>query len=287
MEASNLCVSAYWRDDMISLSSRGSDEPLLLKAGEDCALATSEERWCVGWRHPLSGDTSPCPDGLTLQGGGSQCKECVDREVIIPCHRCTGERCGNPVRREKCIQPDNHNLYLAAFAPGLIKVGVARTERVLERVAEQGARAAVVLACADGKEIRNMEYHCRRIGYPDRLALSTKINAWSTPAHDDALHLELERAGQELRSRLRGSWYKEPERLVIPELQTLETKPRQLAHMADLRLRGQVVAVYGYTAIVHSDAGDAVAFEGSSLVGYWLRSLRSGEVGESQMALAI
>lgn len=290
MQVPHLCVSAVWREEdgdrHLSFSLRGLEDGLGLRLGDELALAMSEDRYCVGWRSPHSGDASHCPsDSFTR--GSAQCEECQRREIIIPCHRCTGERCANPVRREQCIQPDNHRIYLAAFAPGLIKVGVAREERVRDRVAEQGARAAAVIGAADGKEIRNMEYHCRRLGYPDRVALSTKIESWSTEAQVDSLHLEIERAAKEIRSRLRGRWFREPERLEIPDLPHLATRPRQLSQMSGVRLRGRVEGLYGHTVVVHTDAGDTLAFEGGSLVGYQVRRLAVSEVGQSQLALAI
>lgn len=132
-----------------------------------------------------------------------------------------------------------------------------------------------------------MEYHCRRLGYPDRVALSTKIESWSTEAQTESLHVELERAAKEIRSRLLGRWFKEVERLDIPDLPHLVIRPRQLTQMAGVRLRGRVEGLYGHTAVIHTDAGDTLAFEGGGLVGYGLRQLAQSEVGQSQMALAI
>lgn len=286
MELDDLCVAAGWRDGVVSVIFRQQD-PLSLSVGGSLAIAASEDRYCVGWRSPESGKATPCPDEAVTKGS-SQCEACLRREVIVPCHRCTGERCGNPARREKCIQPDNHEIYLAFFRPGLIKVGVARSERINDRVAEQSSRAAISIGQADGKEIRNMEYHCRHIGYVDRVSLSTKLDAWAVPAQREAMYAELEKAADAIRSRLSGSWYKKARRIDdVGDFPSLVKRPRQLVHMAGLRLRGTIEGIYGNLVVVLSDSGDNVAFESASLVGYRLRQLAPDEVGQGQMALAI
>jgi hypothetical protein len=288
MDKAGLCVSAFWREEGVALTLRADDSHgILLQPGKEFAFACSTERYCIGWRHPISGDPFPCPDHAEVHGS-SQCNACQTREVILPCHRCTGERCGNPVRRDACIQPLNHACYLEGLCSGLYKVGVAKVDRVYDRVAEQGARAAIIIAYADGKEIRNLEFHVRnRTDRPDRLALATKLQAWSTETQTEALYTELERAAVEIRSRLAGPWLKVPKRIKLPELPKIDYKPRLLKRFSGVVLRGTVLAVYGNAVIVASDAGEVVAFEGSSLVGYQLRPLEVGEVAENQMALAI
>ena len=132
-----------------------------------------------------------------------------------------------------------------------------------------------------------MEYHCRRIGYVDRVSLSTKLDAWAVPAQREAMYVELERAAGEIRSRLHGSWYKQAHRIEVGDFPALVKRPRQLVHMSGLRLRGRIEGVYGNLMVVLSDSGDNVAFESASLVGYRLRQLAADEVGQGQMALAI
>lgn len=286
MEKEDICVASAWRGQTISLFLRGGGN-FDLKVGGVIELATSSNRYCIGSRSPATGKASPCPDEAQTRGS-PQCDSCARREVVIPCHRCIGERCGNPVRREKCIQPDNHEIYLAFFSPGLVKVGVARCERLLERVAEQSARAAVSIGRADGKEIRNMEYHCRRLGYVDRISLSGKLDAWTVPIQQEASYIELERAAKEIRERLHGNWFAKARRLEgITPLPAFSERPRQLTHLDGIRLRGKIIGIYGHLILALSDAGDTVAFETASLIGYRLRHLLSDEVGQGQMALAI
>jgi hypothetical protein len=291
MREPGLCVSAVYFARALHLQRRAAggslDMPaLVLRKGDELALAVSSERHCVGWRHPQTGIRHRCPR-LSLASSSAQCAECVRRERLVPCHRCIGERCANPARRQACIQPLNHLCYLAAWAPGLLKVGVARVERASERVAEQGPRAAVFLGRADGKEIRNMEYHCRRLGYPDRLALASKLEAW---LEDDvspaALYSELARAHAEIVRRAPGRWYSAPVRVEgLPAVETLTVRPRLLKRLAGERIRGEIVALNGNACIVRSDAGELVAFEGGALVGFELRALAEREIGQAQMAL--
>lgn len=290
MKDTGLCVSARWSAGALALNFRAAgnlDMPgLALSPGGEVALAISDERFCIGWSHPITGLPSSCPDQVVLKGS-PQCEACAKREMMLPCHVCIGERCGNPSRRQECIQPDNHYCYLIALCPGVLKVGVARVERGPDRVAEQGARAAIFIGRADGKEIRNMEHHVKRLGYPDRLALSRKIDAWAEPAQNEALHQELERAHTEIRARLAGRWFKQPQRVEVPALAQIADSPRLLLHMAGARIRGKVLGVYGNAVVVASDAGETVAFEGNALIGYQMRRLAENESGQSQLALAL
>src|SRR5690606_17361353 len=121
----------------------------------------------------------------------SQCPECFQRAVILPCLRCDGERCRNPARRPSCVRPKNHALYLCAFGPGAIKVGVARWSRRAHRVAEQGAREALIVARDDGQMIRRYERMVARSGIPDRLQPAERLRALAEPAEPDLLLGEL------------------------------------------------------------------------------------------------
>jgi len=95
---------------------------------------------------------------------------CPEHTSRWPCARCTGE-CQKPI--EAC--DEEHAVYLAAFAPETVKVGVTRSWRLKTRLREQGAdRAAHLRTVADGRIARQIEADIAT-GLGDRVRVPTKI----------------------------------------------------------------------------------------------------------------
>ncbi|WP_324757929.1 DUF2797 domain-containing protein [Haloarcula sp. GH36] len=96
------------------------------------------------------------------------CPEHTDR---WPCARCTGD-CDKPL--DAC--EEEHAVYLAAFAPDVVKVGVTRSWRLETRLREQGAdRAAHLRTVADGRIARQVEADIAT-DLGDRVRVPTKID---------------------------------------------------------------------------------------------------------------
>ncbi len=105
-----------------------------------------------------------------------------------PCARCTGD-CEMPV--EACHE--EHAIYLAVFAPDLVKVGVTRSWRLDQRLREQGAdRAAHIRTVANGRVAREIEAEIA-VDLGDRVRVPAKIRgldaalnlaAWQTLLED-------------------------------------------------------------------------------------------------------
>jgi len=95
---------------------------------------------------------------------------CAEHTSRWPCARCTGD-CGKPI--EAC--DEEHAVYLAAFAPDTVKVGVTRSWRLERRLREQGAdRAAHLRTVADGRIARQVEADIAA-DLGDRVRVPTKI----------------------------------------------------------------------------------------------------------------
>lgn len=78
---------------------------------------------------------------------------CPEHTSRWPCARCRGD-CSKPI--EACAE--EHAVYLAAFGPDTVKVGVTRAWRLETRLREQGAdRAALLRTVADGRIARQLE----------------------------------------------------------------------------------------------------------------------------------
>lgn len=293
MEITGLCTGAGRRDGVLHLELRSdqSKEPRPLEPGLELAFEIVGGRRCIGYRPPEATSLIPCPDHADALSA-AQCPACFERAKIRQCLRCTGERCTNPERRPSCVQPENHAVYLASFGPGMLKVGVARWERRFERLAEQGARAALIVARDDGQQVRRMEAQIERAErgdqkIPDRRSPGEKLRGLTHPVTNEQLLAEIRERLPRLRLRVLGQWLKEPEELELPELPLLESPPRILAPKVGLRLRGKIFAVAGAILIVDLDTGERVALEVASLIGYQLRALAQEEVAGGQLALAL
>src|SRR5579884_861350 len=122
-----------------------ADEPLrwAIARGAVLDLAAAQpgmpgERRCVGYRPPEGGPQRPCPEWRALPPGGrAQCEACERREGRLEIVASDGSRPPTGPRAGYLRSP--HEVYLAAFAPGTLKVGVSGAGRTPLRVLEQGA----------------------------------------------------------------------------------------------------------------------------------------------------
>ena len=104
---------------------------------------------------------------------------CPEHTSRWPCARCTGD-CHKPI--EAC--DEEHAVYLAAFAPNIVKVGVTRSWRLSTRLREQGAdRAAHLRTVADGRIARQIEADIAA-DLGDRVRVPTKISGFAATVDD-------------------------------------------------------------------------------------------------------
>ena len=134
-------------------------ERVPLEPGRELAY-TLGERHCAG--AVVDGEHRVCEAPATPY--------CVEHASTWVCAKCTGE-C---LKAEMdCLDP--HAIYLAAFAPDVVKVGVTREWRLETRLHEQGAdRAAHLRTVEDGRIAREIEADiATRV--PDRVRVPTKV----------------------------------------------------------------------------------------------------------------
>jgi hypothetical protein len=132
----------------------------------------------LGERHCAGAVERVGPDGRGTDGDAMvhhgcdapDAPYCPEHTSRWPCARCTGD-CGKPI--EAC--EEEHAVYLAAFAPDTVKVGVTRSWRLQTRLREQGAdRAAHLRTVADGRIARQVEADIAA-DLGDRVRVPTKI----------------------------------------------------------------------------------------------------------------
>ena len=130
-----------------------------LEAGTELEY-TLGERHCAGTIH---GDSHIACENPTAP-------YCPDHRHTWVCARCTGTCLKDEM---DCF--DDHAIYLAAFAPEQLKVGVTKQWRLDTRLREQGAdRAAHIRTVDDGRIARQLEAEIAET-IPDRVRVPTKL----------------------------------------------------------------------------------------------------------------
>jgi len=131
----------------------------VLDPGHELGYALGE-RHCAGTHDGAVHD--PCPN--------PGAPYCDSHTTPWPCARCSGD-CEKPI--DAC--EEEHAVYLAAFAPDHLKVGVTRSWRLHARLREQGAdRAAHLRTVSDGRIARRIEREIAR-SIPDRIPTAWKV----------------------------------------------------------------------------------------------------------------
>ncbi|MFC7019069.1 MULTISPECIES: DUF2797 domain-containing protein [Haloarcula] len=148
------------------------ESPAALRIAADGAVRTeplapgTDLAYTLGERH-CAGTT----DGdVHIACANDPAPYCPDHTDRWPCARCTGN-CTKPI--DACDQ--EHAIYLAAFAPDTVKVGVTRSWRLERRLREQGAdRAAHLRTVTDGRIARQIEADIAA-DLGDRVRVPTKV----------------------------------------------------------------------------------------------------------------
>lgn len=99
------------------------------------------QRFCTGWHDLQTSESWPCPDATKLPDQYSQCRNCQTKTGFNPAFY--NALSVSPQQQARNAQP--HILYLAQFAPGVVKVGISWADRDIRRLLDQGARSALIL----------------------------------------------------------------------------------------------------------------------------------------------
>ncbi|MGD0318205.1 MAG: DUF2797 domain-containing protein [Nitrososphaerales archaeon] len=158
-----------WGDD-----NETSIETLPLNTPFNLSCRFSDDRYCIGCFDSNEYLTA-CKRVARVQGSRVQCDECFNNDPSQRCTACHGE-CDLP--SEYCTLP--HIVYLAAYTPTDVKVGVCRRERFGTRIAEQGALMAIPIARADdGRVARELEAKIHStFGVPDKVRPKVRLSGF-------------------------------------------------------------------------------------------------------------
>ena len=99
------------------------------------------EKFCTGWVDFANHCSQACPEQATVETKYENCVKCRNRTGFNPAFYHAAE----VSEQQQQINQQPHYLYLAYFAPGVVKVGISQEARGLRRLLEQGARLALKL----------------------------------------------------------------------------------------------------------------------------------------------
>ena len=110
--------------------------------GQDLSLEFDfSTKYCTGWVDFDNHCSQICPDSATVDGKYENCLKCRDRTGFNPAFY----NADSVSAQQEKINQNPHFVYLAYFAPEVIKVGISQEERGIRRLLEQGARLALKL----------------------------------------------------------------------------------------------------------------------------------------------
>lgn len=185
-----------------------------------------------------------------------------------------------------------HAVYLASYGPGRLKVGITHFTRRHTRLAEQGARAGMVVArVANERQALALEDWFKRptrrggVGIRDRYNTHEHLQALTLP---DLPASELLKEAEEVlllhaRRRRDVPWLAKPEVIALPTYPAgLARAPELIKPRDGLIVQGRVAFTQARTAVLDNGAG-LIALPLAGLAGYELMPLRGGECAPVQL----
>ena len=161
------------------VASGGTVDYVDASPGTELAFGLGERR-CAGTVH--EGDHVACD--------AADAPYCDDHSHVWVCARCTGT-----CLKDEMDCHETHAMYLAAFAPDVLKVGVTREWRLGTRLREQGAdRAAHIRTFSNGRIAREVEAELAAgDDLVDRVRVPTKLDGFGRSVDEAAWAALLDR----------------------------------------------------------------------------------------------
>ena len=235
--------------------------------GQDLSLEFDfSVKYCTGWVDFENRCSQICPDQATVDEKYENCLKCRDKTGFNPAFYNASSV---SVQQEK-INQNPHFVYLAYFAPNVIKVGISQEERGIRRLLEQGARLAIKLETFSSALIaRQYEAKISKLdGIVETLPASKKMELIKLPFDRAASERELRQKLLEIEQKIGVSF---PKSELIPCEDYFQTAGVDLSRVVLMKdcsqLVGHVRSVIG--SIVITDYGDQLlAYNVKKFIGY-------------------
>ena len=235
--------------------------------GQDLSLKFDfSVKSCAGWVDFENRCSQICPDHATVDEKYENCLKCRDKTGFNPAFYNASSV---SVQQEK-INQNPHFVYLAYFAPNVIKVGISQEERGIRRLLEQGARLAIKLETFSSALIAR-QYEAK-ISKLDRIAetlpVHKKMELIKLPFDRAAGERELRQKLLEIEQKIGVSF---PKSELIPCEDYFQTAGVDLSRVVLMKnysqLVGRVRSVIGSIVITDYD-GQLLAYNIKKLIGY-------------------
>ena len=235
--------------------------------GQDLSLEFDfSTKYCTGWVDFDNHCSQICPDSATVDGKYENCLKCRDRTGFNPAFY----NADSVSAQQEKINQNPHFVYLAYFAPGVIKVGISQEERGIRRLLEQGARLALKLETFSSALIaRQYEAKIADLsGIMETVATSKKLGLIKQPLDTAAAERALADALVRIQQKL-GLDFPNCQLIMCEDyFQTASVDPTRIILMKDKpQLVGYVLSVIGSIAITEYD-GNLLGYNLKKYIGY-------------------
>jgi len=235
--------------------------------GQDLSLEFDfSTKYCTGWVDFENHCSQICPDSATVDGKYENCLKCRNRTGFNPAFY----NADSVSAQQEKINQNPHFVYLAYFAPGVIKVGISQEERGIRRLLEQGARLALKLETFSSALIaRQYEAKIARLdGIVETMPIHKKLELMKQPFERATGEEKLQQKLLEIEQKI-GVSFPKSELIVCEDyFQTASVDLTRFILMKDKpQLVGHVLSVIGSIAITEYD-GNLLDYNLKKYIGY-------------------
>lgn len=223
-------------------------------------------KYCAGWVDFENRCSQICPDHATVDEKYENCLKCRDKTGFNPAFY----NANSVSAQQEKINQNPHFVYLAYFAPNVIKVGISQEERGIRRLLEQGARLAIKLETFSSALIaRQYEAKISKLdGIAETLPVYKKLELIKQPFDRAAGERKLRQKLLEIEQKIGVSF---PKSELIPCEDYFQTAGVDLSRVVLMKDCGQLVghvrSVIGSIVITDYD-GQLLAYNIKKLIGY-------------------
>ena len=243
-------------------------------------------KYCTGWVDFENHCSQICPDSATVDGKYENCLKCRDRTGFNPAFY----NADSVSAQQEKINQNPHFVYLAYFAPGVIKVGISQEERGIRRLLEQGARLALKLETFSSALIaRQYEAKIARLdGIVETMPIHKKLELVKQPFNRADGEKKLQQKLLEIEQKIGVSFLRSE---LIPCEDYFHTDGVDLTRVVLMKdqnqLAGRVRSIIGPILITDYD-GQLLAYNVKKFIGYQAQTVEGAidiEIPSTQLAL--
>lgn len=209
-------------------------------------------RLCTGWHDLATGQSFPCPDATSVDATYSQCMHCQRKTGFNPAFY----NASSVSEQQQARNAQPHFLYLAHFAPGVVKVGISWSGRGIRRLLDQGARSCLIIKDYPNANIAR-QYEAKIAGLngiAETLQLKTKHTLLARPYDTQAGEAELLRVRERLNREL-GITHDDnrPQHLEHFYVANNSFAPHHLVHLRENAISGRSLGMIGSSYLAEQD----------------------------------